>query len=186
MASSSGDRSAFFPAIEKKHGKPASHWLKLLQPLGGRPYTEQMSLLQDTHGFSRTHANALVMHFRGSTTSRRFDSPDAYFTTLTDAQAALAHAIFGAITKKFPKLELVIAWNQPILRMGDQYVFGLSTSANHLTINPWSTEVLEEFRPRLTNLVINKHTIQIPLDWKVNASVLQGMVKARLAEIAAR
>ncbi|NCZ67441.1 MAG: DUF4287 domain-containing protein, partial [Acidimicrobiia bacterium] len=55
------ERSAHFPAIEKKHGKPVSHWLKLLAPLRGRPYTEQMALLQGRHRFSRNHANAVVM-----------------------------------------------------------------------------------------------------------------------------
>ncbi|NDC12277.1 MAG: DUF4287 domain-containing protein, partial [Actinobacteria bacterium] len=64
------ERSAHFPAIEKKHGKPVSHWLKLLAPLRGRPYTEQMALLQGRHRFSRNHANAVVMYFRGSKSSR--------------------------------------------------------------------------------------------------------------------
>lgn len=186
MASTSGDRSQFFPAIEKKHGKPASHWLKLLKALDGRPYAEQMALLQESHGFSRAHANAVVMHFRGSTTSRRFDGPEQYFAGLTNTQADLTRAIFAAITKKYPKLELVVAWNKPILRSGDQYVFAVSAATKHLTLNPWSTDVLAAFTDELGDLTVNKHTFLVPLDWTVNASLLQRMAKARLAEIATR
>ena len=184
MASSSGDRSQFFPAIEKKHGKPASHWLTLLKPLDGRPYAEQMALLQESYGFSRAHANAVVMHFRGSTTSRRFDGLEQYYSSLTAAQADLTRAIFATITKKYPNLELVVAWNKPMLRTGDQYVFAVSAATKHLTLNPWSTDVLEAFTEELGDLTVNKHTFLVPLDWKVKASLLQRMVKARLAEIA--
>lgn len=43
-----------------------------------------------------------------------------------------------------------MAWNQPMLRQGRAYVFGLSVATRHLTLNPWSTQVLELFRERLT------------------------------------
>lgn len=183
MTSSSGDRSRFFPAIEKKHGQPVSHWLKLLAPLKGRPYAEQMDLLQGAHGFSRTHANAVVMHFRGSTTSRRFDDPEGYFATLSPAQSTAMRAVFATITKKYRRLDMVVAWNKPILKSGEHYVFAASAATRHLTLNPWSTAVLDACRPSMADLVVAKHTFQVPLDWKVDARLLHGMVAARLAEI---
>jgi uncharacterized protein YdhG (YjbR/CyaY superfamily) len=47
---------------------------------------------------------------------------------------------------------------------------------------PWSTDVLDEFRPKLKDYKVNKKTIQIPSDWQVDAKLLNQMVKARLAE----
>jgi len=47
---------------------------------------------------------------------------------------------------------------------------------------PWSTEVLEDFRPKLEGYKVNKKTIQIPSDWDVDSKLLIQMVKARLAE----
>ena len=84
--------------------------------------------------------------------------------------------------EKYPKLELVIAWNQPMLRIEGKYVFGLSTSKNHLTLNPFSTDVLELMSSKLTDYKVNKHTVVVPVDWKVDAALLRAMVKARLAE----
>jgi uncharacterized protein YdhG (YjbR/CyaY superfamily) len=182
MTTNDGDRSQFFPAIEKKHGLPVSHWLSELSELGEAKYPEQIAYLRENHGFSQAHANAVVMHFRGSTTSKRFSTPKQYFAQLDPQKKKTAELIFSTIMEKYPKLELVIAWNQPMLRIEGKYVFGLSTSQNHLTLNPFSTDVLELMSSKLSGYKVNKHTVVVPVDWKVDAALLRAMVKARLAE----
>lgn len=183
MPTASGDRSQFFPAIEKKHGLPMSHWFSALEELTNAKYPEQIAYLRENHGFSQAHANAVVMHFRGSTTSKRFSTPKQYFAQLDPQKRATATNIFDVIMEKFPALELVIAWNQPMLRVDGQYVFGLSESKNHLTLNPFSSEVLEAFLPKLAKYTVNKKTFIVPVDWKADAALLRGIVKARLAEL---
>lgn len=183
MPSKSGDRADFFPAIEKKYGKPMKYWFSQLHDLESSKYPDQIALLREGFEFSQNHANAVVMHFRGSTSSRRHSSPDDYFSKLGDRERKLAREIFEVIQKKYPKLELVVAWNQPMLRTDKDYVFALSASKNHITINPWSIEVLAEVTPRLEGLKVNKRTFQVPLNWKVNQSLLHTMVKLRIAEL---
>ena len=178
----SGERANFFPAIEKKYGKPVEHWLKQLTKLKQAKYDDQMSFLRDTHGFSRTHANAVVMQFRGSTTSKRFATVDDFFGALDATKAQTMKAIFAAIQKKFPKLELVVAWNQPILRIEGHYVLGVSASTNHLTINPFSTAALADSAVKLQKYKVNKNTFTVPVDWKIDAALLHALVKSRLAE----
>ena len=182
MTTNDGDRSQFFPAIEKKHGLPVSHRLSELSELGEAKYPEQIAYLRENHGFSQAYANAVVMHFRGSTTSKRFSTPKQYFAQLDPQKKKTAELIFSTIMEKYPKLELVIAWNQPMLRIEGKYVFGLSTSQNHLTLNPFSTDVLELMSSKLSGYKVNKHTFVVPVDWNVDASLLRAMVKARLAE----
>ena len=84
--------------------------------------------------------------------------------------------------EKYPKLELVIAWNQPMLRIDGKYVFGLSASKNHLTLNPFSSDVLESMESKLAGYKVNKTTFIVPVDWKVDATLLRAIVKARIAE----
>jgi uncharacterized protein YdhG (YjbR/CyaY superfamily) len=182
MSDASGDRSKFFPAIEKKHGQPVSYFLNELAELTDTKYPEQIAYLRENHGFSQAHANALVMHFRGSTTSKRFSTPKQFFAQLDPQKKKTAEAIFAAIMEKYPKLELVIAWNHPMLRIDGKYVFGLSESKNHLTLNPFSTEVIESMKSKLSGYTVNKTTFTVPVDWKVDAVLLRAMVKARLAE----
>lgn len=186
MTSDSGDRSTYFPAIERKHGHPVAFWLQQLEALGPARYPEQMALLQQQHGFSRTHANAVVLWFRGSPSSKRFDSPEDFLGRLEPAAAQTARDIFTALGQRFPHLELVMAWNQPMLRLGSDYVFGLSVATGHLTLNPWSTQVLDQFRERLAadGHRVNKHTFVVPLGWVVDADLLCDLVAARLGEMA--
>lgn len=182
MPAVSGDRSSHFPAIEKKHGKPVKFWLKELAALGDAKYAEQIEFLRERHGFSQAHANAVVMYARGSTTSKRFADPEAFFTSLGGDREKTARAIIGAITDKYPDLELVIAWNQPMLRTGKDYVFGLSAATHHLLIAPWGG-ISDTVAAKLKGLEVNKKTIRVPADWKVDAALLRLMVKERLAQL---
>jgi uncharacterized protein YdhG (YjbR/CyaY superfamily) len=183
MAVADGDRTRFFPLIEKKHGGKISEWIERVKNLGDAKYPEQIAFLKEEHGFSQAHANALVMYVRGSTSSTRHDSPAEYFKSLDPQAAKTMKAIFGVIQKKFPQLELVLAWNQPMLRIGKQTVFGMSASKNHLAVNPFSKDVLDDHSAKLSKFVVNKHTFQVPIDWTPNASLLHSLVKQRLKEI---
>jgi len=150
--------------------------------LEGNKYPEQIAHLRENYGFSQAHANALVMYSRGSISAHRHETPAQYYKSINPTQAKTVRAIMKAITDKYPDLELVIAWNQPMLRKGTFYVFGASVSKNHISIAPWSTDVLDKFRPKLTEYRVTKKMIAVPNNWDVDAKLLQAMVKARLAE----
>lgn len=183
MSETSGDRERLFPLIEKKHGKPVSHWLQLLSHCDSDKYSDQIAVLREGHGFSQAHANALVMFHRGSPSSKRFATPNDYFASLPKAHSLLARSIFSQLHSDFPHLDLVIAWNQPILRLGKENVFGLSASTTHLTINPFSPRVLSELANELKGFEVLKHTIRIPLNWEFDSAVLAKLVSLRLQEL---
>ena len=183
MAGTSGDRTAQFPLIERRYGHPVSFWLTRLGELDDIRYAAQMAYLQEEHGFSRAHADTVVMYARGSKSTRRFADPDAYFASITPTQATTARAIFATIQKHFNDLELVIAWNQPMLRRGSKYVFALAAASEHMLLMPWGEKVLEVVAPHLDGLTVKKKTVQIPSDWKVDATLLTAMVTERLRQI---
>ena len=182
MSAKDPSRESHFPAIEKKHGEKMKYWFAVMAKLEGKKYPEQISHLRENYGFSQAHANALVMYSRGSISAQRFDKPIDYFKSISPEQAKTVKAIMKSIQTKFPKLELVIAWNQPMLKDGSRYVFGISATKNYLLIAPWSSDVLDAFRPKLVDYKVNKKTIQIPSDWEVDTKLLQQMVRAVLAE----
>jgi uncharacterized protein YdhG (YjbR/CyaY superfamily) len=53
--------------------------------------------------------------------------------------------------QKYPDLELVIAWNQPMLKSGKHYVFGVSVATKHITIAAMGEDLIDEFRDRLAD-----------------------------------
>ena len=146
-------------------------------------YLEQIALLKEDYGFSQAHANALVMYCKGSKSSRRFDTVDEYLAQFDEVKVMMVKKMFKAIMSKFPELELVIAWNQPMLRFDGQYIFGVTVQTNYLLMAPWSKAVLAKFELRLKDYTVNQKTIQVPIDWKVDVKLLQDMAKARLAEV---
>lgn len=176
------DRTSYWPAIEKRYGEPMSYWFDRMKQVEGQKYPEQMAYLQENYGFSRAHANALVQYCRGSESSRRFNTVAEYLKTVDPAQAKTIRAILKAITTKYPKLETVIAWNKPMVKSGTQVVFGVSATKNYLLIAPFDAAIIDEFRPRLADYKVNKKTIQVPSDWKVDTKLLTDMVKAALAK----
>ena len=177
-AADRSDRVSVFPAIEKRYGKPMSYWHREMKKVSGRKYPEQMAFLQSEHGFSRAHANALVQYSRGSTSSRRYATIDDYLAQHDDVKQRTARAILAAITQAYPEAEIVIAWNQPMVKLSGAYVFGLGIFARHILIAPYDSAVIEEFRDRLTGFTLNKKTIKVPVDWDVDPQLLQDMVAA--------
>jgi uncharacterized protein YdhG (YjbR/CyaY superfamily) len=146
---------------------------------------EQIAFLRENYGFSQAHANAVVMYSRGSKSSTRHETPAAYFKSIDPKQAKKVREIIKVITSKFPELELVVAWNQPMLKSGSEYVFGASVATHHILIAPWG-DVLKAFAPKFEKLEgvrVNKKTIAIPNDWEVNVKLLQSIIAARLKEI---
>ena len=183
MAIDRSKRESFFPAIEKKYGEPMSYWFSQMKKVAGKKYPEQIAFLKENFGFSQSHANALVMFSRGSTSSKRFQTPKAFFDSLEPAKAKKAREIFRVIKAKYPKLELVIAWNQPMLKHQDKYVFGLSVAKNHLLIAPFQPKVIQALSKELSDYETNKKTIRVPIDWKVDQKLLGKINKETIATL---
>ena len=177
------ERESYFPAIEKKYGEKMSYWFKVMKEVDGAKYPEQIAHLRENYGFSQAHANALVMYCRGSVSAKRFDKPSDYYKTLIPVQVKTIKAIFKVIMGKYPDTELVIAWNQPMIKYGDAYVFGVSAASKHILMAQWSKDVIAKFAPKMKDLDVKKKTIGIPNDWQIDQKLLIALVKARLAEV---
>jgi len=175
-------REAHFPLIEKKYGEPMKYWFKVMASIKDKKYPEQISHLRENYGFSQAHANAVVMFSRGSTTTRKFESPSDYFKSIDPIQAKTLRKVFRVLKAKFPELELVTAWNQPMLRKGTQYVLGASVTKNYLLIAPFNTEVLIKMKADLKDYKVNKKTFAVPSDWEVDEKLLIKMVKNVLSQ----
>jgi len=176
-------RDSHFPAIEKRYGQPMKYWFSVMKDLADEKYPAQIAHLRESYGFSQTHANALVMYSRGSVSASRFATPTEYYKTIDPAQAKTIKAIFKVIRTKYPRAEVVIAWNQPMVKIDEAYVFGATVATKHILISPWSADVIAEFAKKMEDLAVKKKTIGIPNDWKVNSSLILTLVRARLKEV---
>ena len=176
-------RESHFPAIEKRYGEKMAYWFKVMAKLEGKKYPEQVAHLRENYGFSQAHANALVMYSRGSESSKRFETPAQYYKTVTPQQAKTMKAIFKAITTKFPQLELVIAWNKPMIKYKEKYIFGAWAGKSYILLAPFDAELLEDFSDKLAEYKVNKKTFQVPSDWDVDSKLILAITKAAIAKL---
>lgn len=54
--------ASYFPAIEKKYGRPVAEWKELIRASPLSRHMELVSWLKSEHGMGHGHANALVAH----------------------------------------------------------------------------------------------------------------------------
>ena len=113
----------------------------------------------------------------------RFSSVEDYLASLGEPKGSTLVAILDVITTEYTGATVKLAWNVPQVQIDGAYVFGVSAAKNHLTLAPWSAEVLTAFAGRLTGYVVNKGTFQIPVDWTVDKDLIVDLVAARLAEL---
>jgi uncharacterized protein YdhG (YjbR/CyaY superfamily) len=178
------DRASHFPAIEKKYGQPMSYWHDQMAEIADRKYPEQIAYLRENHGFSQAHANALVMYSRGSATTKKYATVKDYLALHDATKQKTVKAIFKAIKAKYPEMKEVIAWNQPMLKLGDEYIFGVNILKSHILIAPHDgAKILSDLAPRLKEYEVLKKTVRVPVDWKVDAKLLQDMAKARIDQL---
>jgi len=179
-----GDRTRHWPAIESRYGRPITDWLALMAERAGERHPQQIAFLRGEHGFSQAHANAVVMFARGSTSARRSTTLDGYLADADATGAATVRRILEGLLARHPGSTVEIAWNQPFLSLAGRRLFSVGVLRGHLLAAPWSVEVLDAFRDLLTSrhgLTVNRRTFRLPLDWDVDAQLLDAMVAAELA-----
>ena len=158
------------------------YWFKVMEKIKDQKYPEQIAHLRENYGFSQNHANALVMYSRGSKTTRKYETPSEYYKSIDPVQAKTLRKVFRILGAKFPELEIVIAWNQPMMRLDTKYVFGASVAKNHILIAPFNAEVLKKMAKDLSDYTVNKKTVAVPNDWAVDEKLIIKMVKNVLAQ----
>ncbi|MEU6544678.1 DUF4287 domain-containing protein [Streptomyces sp. NPDC046859] len=56
--------ASYFPAIEKKYGRPVAYWKDLIRTAPLTRHRELVGWLKTEHGLGHGHASALVAHTR--------------------------------------------------------------------------------------------------------------------------
>lgn len=113
----------------------------------------------------------------------RYPSVDAYLLAQAEPHRQVLEGIIAVIQRRFPELELTLAWNVPHFKRGKDYVAGLSCLKNYVAFSPWSEDVMNAYRESLGTLESTKNLIRIPLEWELDDDLVVRLVQARLQEL---
>lgn len=115
--------------------------------------------------------------------SSRYPTFDSYLADLSPAAADTMRSMVECVLAQFPELTLKMAWNVPQLQCGTQYVMGFSAAKRHLSVSPWSKDVMSAFADRLAPYEPTDNLFRVPPEWHPDAALLHDLVRARLVEL---
>jgi uncharacterized protein YdhG (YjbR/CyaY superfamily) len=112
-----------------------------------------------------------------------FESVDDYLNGVPEPGRSTLGALIRHILQSHPEFGVKLAWNVPQIHRGKDYIFGMSAAKKHLTLAPWGPTALDALRPSMSDYVVNKGTFQVPLDWAIDAELIDTMITIRLTEL---
>lgn len=116
--------------------------------------------------------------------SPKFATAEEYFAHVDQTTAATMRDVLQAVLSVSAELHTVMAWNVPqVKHAAGKYVFGMSAARNHISLAPWSSDVMAKFAERIAPYRPTKAMMRVPVDWKVDTALISDLVNARLREI---
>ena len=115
--------------------------------------------------------------------SSRYPTFDLYLHDLPSLAADTMCSMVDCVLGEFPQLAVKMAWNVPQIHIGKDYVMGFSAAKAHLSVSPWSKDVMAAFNTRLAAFDPTDNLFRVPLGWQPDTLLLHDLVRARLAEL---
>ncbi|MET1063992.1 MAG: DUF1801 domain-containing protein [Arthrobacter sp.] len=110
--------------------------------------------------------------------------------SVDDALAAMPEPARGALQRVIgiarqgaPDAVDGVSYGMPALKVHDKPLIGVTASAKHLSVFPFSAEVVAAVAPRLEGFSLAKGTIRFTPDRPLPADVVAEIVRLRLLEI---
>ena len=110
---------------------------------------------------------------------------DEYLAALSDEQRAALETLRKTIRAAAPTAEECISYGLAAFRQNGMLV-GFAAAANHLAFYPMNSTTVKAFKDELKGFETSKGTIRFQPDKPLPAALVRKLVKARLAENAAR
>ena len=112
---------------------------------------------------------------------------DAHLAKLPQPQRDTLTAVQMTLRELLPDAEECISYNMPCFKVGGVAVAGFDGFRNHCSFFPHSGNVVQHVSGLPAwSTVTTKGTLQFPVDRPLPKTVVRKLVKARLAEIAAK
>lgn len=109
----------------------------------------------------------------------------AYLAALPKDSRAALQRLRKDIRAAAPRAEELIAWDMPAFKQ-DQLLVGYAAFQDHCSFFPMSLAVMRDFAEELKGYSLSKGTIRFSAAAPLPTSLVKRMVKARIAENAAR
>ncbi|EWT03049.1 hypothetical protein N865_03810 [Intrasporangium oryzae NRRL B-24470] len=108
---------------------------------------------------------------------------DDYLDRLGPEQRAPLQRVVDVARRIAPDAEEGTSYGMPALRLGGRPLIGITASAQHLSVFPFSPAVVEAVAPDLPGFSLSKGTIRFTAEQPVPDAVVERLVTLRRAEL---
>ena len=108
---------------------------------------------------------------------------DDSLAALPEPQRGCLQRVIAAARRIVPEAEEGRSYGMPALKLDGKPLIGVAAAAKHLSIVPFSPEVVDAVAPRLEGFSLSKGTVRFTPGHPVPDDVVEEMVRLRLAEI---
>jgi uncharacterized protein YdhG (YjbR/CyaY superfamily) len=108
---------------------------------------------------------------------------DDYLANLTEDQRAALERVRAIVAHAAPDAEEGKSYGMPAFRHGGRPLLGFQAAKHHLSVHPFSPEVIDQVRDRLEGFDVSKGTIRFTPEHPLPEDVIHELVALRLAGI---
>lgn len=109
---------------------------------------------------------------------------DDYFDDLDSSTRAAFQRVRNLAVRVVPEAEEGTSYGMPALRYKQKPLLGFRAGKDHLSIFPFSSQVVDAVRDRLTGFELSKGTIRFTAATPLPDDVVADLVRLRMEEIA--
>lgn len=107
----------------------------------------------------------------------KYASFDEFYAALNPHQEQAVRRFVDHVVHAAPDLELVLAWNQPMFKLGTRYVLGFMPTAKHINLLTIADDAITHFAGRLTGFTHGTRSIALPFDWDIDTALVSDIIE---------
>ena len=111
------------------------------------------------------------------------DSLDGALAELGQPERECLERVIAVARAEAPDAVAGVSYGMPVLKVAGKPLIGVTASARHLSVHPFSPEVIAQVRGGLGDYSLSKGTIRFTVDHPLPATIVAEIVRSRQAEI---
>lgn len=110
----------------------------------------------------------------------KFSDLYEFYSSLPKDQEEAIRRFVEYVAKNFKDLELVLAWNQPMFKLGKKYIIGFMPTKNHINLLTVSDQAVVHFAREIQGYRHGTRSISLPFDWKIDKDLVAKLIQFQI------
>ena len=113
----------------------------------------------------------------------KFADVDDFYASLPEDQERSIRQLVDHVADAHPELEPVLAWNQPMFKLGKDYLIGFMPTKKHINLLTVTDSTVTELGSRLEGYKHGTRSIARPLGSPIDADLIANVIALRKVEL---